>query len=61
MLVIKTNKSEKTKGVLLPPIASSPISAFPKAYSSGASTSLKDVLRKHASVLRANITGQKHT
>lgn len=58
MLEIKSGKTKKTKGVLIGPI---PKMKTEKAKTPCASTSLKDVYKKHDSIKKQNITMEKNT
>ena len=55
MLHIKCGKPEKQKGVLIPPLPMPRIRVNREEGSSGASTSLKDVFKKHDRIKKANI------
>ena len=61
MLQIKCGKPEKRKGVLIHPIYMPRGEALEKGVSGGMSTSLKDVLKKHMSAKRINISADKDT
>lgn len=61
MLKIRLGKTMASKGVPLPPLCPKPAPEKKEAFSSGASTSLKDVFKKHESIRKANITAEKNT
>lgn len=61
MLKIKCGKSEKRKGVLVFPPPMPKSNTKKDEFSSGASTSLKEVFQKHASVRKQNISEGKDT